>query len=63
MNLNGHYNWIGRPERMVYLGKKGHWHQFSKIGDPRPVWCEVLDRDLSMIEETKMDETDFTVDK
>lgn len=52
MVRGGHYNWKNQPDRLVYLGKKGAWHQFRKIGDPRPVWCEVLDTDLHMLEET-----------
>lgn len=36
---------------LTYLGKEGHWHQFSKEGDPRPVWSELLDTDLELIEE------------
>lgn len=27
---------------LVYLGKKGQWHQFKNIEDNRKVWCEVL---------------------
>lgn len=53
MKAGEKYNWIGQPDRLVYLGKKGSWHQFKKIGDPRDVWCEVLDADLHMLEETK----------
>ena len=53
MKLLGKYNWVNQPDRLIYLGKKGAWHQFKKIGDPRTVWCEVLDEDLRMIEETK----------
>jgi hypothetical protein len=56
MKLRGHYNWKGQPDRLIYLGRNwsgnGFWHQFRKIGDPRPVWCEVLDSDLPMLEET-----------
>ena len=52
MKRDGRYNWIGQPERLVYLGKKGAWHQFWKPGDVRAVWCEVLDEDLHMLEET-----------
>ena len=52
MTIGGHYNWLGQPDRLVYLGKKGAWHQFSRIGDPRPVWCEVPTGDLHMLEET-----------
>jgi hypothetical protein len=48
----GKYNWKYQPDRLIYSGKKGSWHQFKKIGDPREVWCEVLDEDLPMIEAT-----------
>jgi len=54
MNIGGKYNWKhAERDQLIYLGKKGSWHQFKKIGDPREVWCEVLDEDLHMIEETK----------
>ncbi len=52
MRVGGRYNWRGQPDRLIYLGKKDNWHQFKKIGDARLVWCEVLDQDLHMIEET-----------
>ncbi len=54
MNLiiGNRYNWKYQPERLVYLGQKGVWHQFSKVG-LIDVWCEVLDEDLLMLEETK----------
>lgn len=52
MKPGGRYNWKNQPERLVYLGRYGGWHQFRKIGDPRDVWCEVLDADLHMLEET-----------
>jgi hypothetical protein len=42
----------GQPQRLIYLGKAGNWHEFKKIGDPREVWCYVLDRDLSNLKET-----------
>lgn len=53
----GHrYNWKGQPERLIYIGRNwsgnGFWHQFKKVGEPRVVWCEVLDGDLHMLEET-----------
>ena len=55
--VGGKYNWINQPERLVYLGNNwsgnGYWHQFAKIESPLIVWCEVLDADLTMIEETK----------
>lgn len=53
MKRGGRYNWKYQPDRLIYLGKRGSWHQFKKIGDPREVWCEVLDADLHMLEETK----------
>jgi hypothetical protein len=46
------YNWRGQPERMIYQGKKGLWHQFTLRGIPSKVWCEVLDEDLRMIKAT-----------
>lgn len=56
MKRGGRYNWKGQPDRLVYLGRNwsgnGYWHQFRKIGDPRPVWCEVVDADLHLMEET-----------
>ena len=56
MKIGGKYNWIGQRERLVYIGKNwsgnGYWHQFEKVDEPGKVWCEVLDADLSMIEET-----------
>ena len=41
-------------KRLVYLGRQGNWHQFRwpENTDPRfePVWCELLDEDLRLIE-------------
>lgn len=54
MIIGGKYNWYGQKERLVYLGKGGSWNQFAKIESPDVVWCEVLDRDLHMLEETKV---------
>lgn len=53
MKRGAPYNWKGQPDRLIYLRKRGHWHQFKKIGDPREVWCGVLDEDLRMLEETR----------
>ena len=57
MKRGGFYNWKNQPDRLIYLGRNwignGWWHQFKKIGDPREVWCEVLDEDLHMLEETQ----------
>ena len=56
MILNGRYNWISQPERLVYVGYNwsgnGYWHQFEKVDAPGVVWCEVLDHDLHRLEET-----------
>ena len=56
MKIGGKYNWKNQPERLIYLGRNwsgnGYWHQFEKVGEPGKVWCEVLDSDLHMIEET-----------
>lgn len=52
MKRDGRYNWKNQPDRLIYLRRFDGWHQFKKIGDPREVWCEVLDADLRMLEET-----------
>lgn len=54
LTLDGRYNWIGETDRLVYLGKRGVWHQFRKIVDALPVWCEVLDEHLNQLEETAL---------
>lgn len=62
LKIGGRYNWIGQPERLVYIGRYGigrygNWHQFEKVDEPmQGVWCEVLDSDLYMLEETVSDE-------
>jgi hypothetical protein len=50
--IGGEYSWIGQPQRLVYKGKDGSWHQFTEVGIPDVVWCDVLDSDLYMLEET-----------
>ena len=55
MQRGERYNWKHQSERLVYRGKKGSWHQFSKAGSDG-IWCEVLDEDLHMLERTQ--ETD-----
>jgi hypothetical protein len=52
MRPGGRYNWKHQPDQLIYLRRFNGWHQFKKIGDPRDVWCEVLDADLHMLEET-----------
>lgn len=49
----GRYNWIGQPERLVYLGCDDGWYQFAKVDKLSTVWCEVRAADLHMLEETK----------
>jgi hypothetical protein len=56
--IGGRYNWIGQPERLIYLGEKrygvyDYWHQFAKVDNPHVVWCEVMDNQLDQFEETK----------
>lgn len=55
MNIGGKYSWrYGDTDvKLIYVGKKGAWNQFVKIDNPDVVWCEVLDEELHMIEETK----------
>jgi len=52
MQIGEKYNWKYQPERLVYIGKKGNWHQFELVGKPGKVWCEVLDKDLENFEKT-----------
>lgn len=55
MIIGGRYNWKYQPERLVYIGRNwsgnGYWHQFELVGVPG-VWCEVLDSELKMFEES-----------
>lgn len=48
------YKFKYSPEILVYIGKNwsgnGYWHQFEKVDNRGTVWCELLDRDLAMIE-------------
>jgi hypothetical protein len=55
LQVHGRYNWKSQPERLMYVGKHGLWHQFEKVDNPGTVWCEVLDSDLSMFEVTLQD--------
>jgi hypothetical protein len=52
MTIGNHYNWKNQPERLIYRGKKGSWHQFSLVGKVN-IWCEVLTQDLHMLESTR----------
>ena len=58
LKRGGRYNWRNQPERLVYVGqnpapRQSQWHQFELVDRPGTVWCEVLDCDLHMLEETK----------
>jgi hypothetical protein len=48
--VGGFYNWKYQPQRLVYLGKVGSWHQFALTISPDKVWCEVIDNDLKSFE-------------
>lgn len=56
MKKGGRYNWKGQPERLFYIGHNwsgnGYWHQSCKVDEPDVVWCETLDSELHMLEET-----------
>lgn len=52
MKIGGRYNWKGQPERLVYIGRKGAWHQFALTTESLVPWCEVLEEHLHMLEET-----------
>lgn len=56
MEIGEKYNWKGQTERLIYIGRNwsgsGYWHQFEKLDEPGVVWCEVLDSDLHLLEET-----------
>lgn len=59
MKVGSKYKWKHSPQnQLIYLGKRGLWHQFKKIDDPREVWCEVVDDELDMIEEITQQPTD-----
>ena len=59
LKKGGRYNWVGQPERLIYMGTRHYpgdrraWHQFSLVGaDQEVCWCEVLESDLAGFEET-----------
>ena len=52
LKIGGRYNWQYQPERLIYLGKAGYWHQFAEVAAPGVVWCEVLENYLQNFEET-----------
>ena len=56
MVVGGKYNFYNQSERLVYIGRNwsgnGFLNQFAKVEYPEIVWCELLDSDLHMIEES-----------
>lgn len=50
LEIGKKYKWKHSQDELIYIGKKGCWHQFKKIGDARGVWCEVLEEDLYLLE-------------
>lgn len=58
MIIGNRYNWKNQPERLIFLGRNwsgnGYWNQFAKVESPEIIWCEVLDGDLHMLEETRV---------
>lgn len=60
MKIGGRYNWQNQPERLVYIGRNwsgnGYWHQFEKVDELGIVWCELLDSDLHLLEQSEITE-------
>lgn len=50
LEIGGKYKWKHQPERLVYLGMHGCWHQFTLAENLTKVWCELLEPDLQHIE-------------
>ena len=61
MTIGRHYRFKhAEQHRLVYLGKNwsgnGYWHQFSRLDLPDcPVWAEITDKELHLIEDWKDD--------
>jgi len=55
MIIGNKYKWKCGHEILTYLGHNwsgnGYWHQFALIEKPEEIWCEVLDRDLRLLDE------------
>lgn len=54
--IKGHkYKFMHQHDILIYLGHNysgnGYWHQFAKDDNPDIVCCELLDTDLSLLEE------------
>ena len=60
--IGSHYRFKNQKEVISYIGKEGVWNQFSLVSsDNNPdetshpfIWCEVLDKDLYMLEEVHL---------
>jgi hypothetical protein len=52
LKIGKRYKWKNQPERLVYQGQVGRWHQFGLVDSPNAMWCEVLSEDLYMLEPT-----------
>ena len=52
LEIGGRYNFKLQPERLVYVGKKSAWHQFTRIGYDAFIWCELLGPEICLLEET-----------
>jgi hypothetical protein len=59
LKVGGRYNWQHQEERLAFMGTQTYpgdrrtWYQFEKVDEPGVVWCEVLESDLPLFEETK----------
>lgn len=59
LKVDGRYNWrYSADPPLSYMGARRYpgdprrWHQFERVAQPGIVWCEVLDSDLHLFEET-----------
>lgn len=39
--------WKNQPERLVYMGRNGVWHQFEKVGEPQDMYMLELTKEPS----------------
>ena len=53
LNIGSKYNWIGDSKIMVYVGKKGYWHQFAPVEYPNLICCEVLSSHIQYLEQSQ----------
>ena len=50
--IGGRYNFKCQPERLIYVGKKRAWHQFTRIGYDAFIWSSLLGSEICLLEET-----------